>query len=168
MRQQAISSRLLERNELFQSGKRTLCIAFLSSLALIAAAILALLSLPPSGTLGPEPDLRLIERLSTPVALAAGDLERDAPEASLAIHGPGLSLAYAPTIPPVVQTMRGPKSGTSVALSKRVHVQQGAPAAKLASHQKRAHAVVAHIGGRHRRAGVAVVGHAGGVGRIVL
>jgi hypothetical protein len=43
-----------------------------------------------------------------------------------------------------------------------------APAAKLASHRKRAHAVVGHIGERHRRAGVAVVGHAGCVGRIVL
>jgi hypothetical protein len=168
MRQRTISSRLLERNELFQSGKRALCGAFLLSLALIAAAILALLSLPPSGTLGPEPDLRFIERLPTPVALAAGELERDAPEASFAVRGPGLSLAYAPTIPPVVQTMRGPKARTSVALSKRVHVQQRAPAAKLAGHRKRAHAVVAHIGERHRRAAAAAVGHAGSVGRIVL
>jgi hypothetical protein len=168
MRQQTFSSRLLERTELFQSGKQALCGAFLLSLALIAAAILALLSLHPSGSFGPEPDLRLIERLPTPVALVASELERDAPEASFAIRGTGLSLAYAPTIPPVVQTMRGPKAGTSVALSKRVHVQQGAPAAKLASHRKRAHAVVAHIGERHRRAGVAVVGHAGSVGRIVL
>jgi hypothetical protein len=168
MGQQTISSRLLERNELFQSGKRALCGVFILSLAFIAAAILALLSLPPSGKLGPEPDLRFIERLPTPVAFAAGEPERDAPEASLSSRGPGLNLAYAPTIRPVLQTMRGPKARTSVALSKRVHVQQGAPGAKLASHRKRAHAVVAHIGERHRRAAVAVVGHAGSVGRIVL
>jgi hypothetical protein len=168
MRQQSVAYRLLERNELVQSGKRALCGAFLLSLALIAAAILAVLSLAPSGTLGSEPDLRLFERDRVSVALAAAELERDAPEASFAIPGPEFRFANAPTITQVLQIMDGPKAGTGVASPKRAHIQRGSVAAKLASHRKRAHVVLAHAGERHRRAAVAVVGRVGSSGRIAL
>src|SRR5260370_37391200 len=115
MRQQNVACRPLERNELFRRGKWALCGTCLLSLALIVAAILAVLSLPPSGILGPEPDRRLIERLRMPIALAAGELERDAPEPSFAIPGPEFSRAYALTIRQEGQPMRGPMAGPAVA-----------------------------------------------------
>jgi hypothetical protein len=95
MRQQSVACRRLERDEFVQSEKRALCGAFLSILALIGAAILAVLSLPPSGILGLEPDLGLVEEHPMPVALAVGDLERDAPEQSFATGGPEFSYADA-------------------------------------------------------------------------
>ena len=153
MGQQSGACRLLERDEFVQSDKRALYGAFLLILALIAAAILAVLSLPPGGILGPEPDLRLPEQHLMPAALAAGELERDAPEPSFSIGGPEFSYAYAPPIPREVQTVRGSKAGTGVASLKRVHIHhQGIVMAKLANHRKRAHAVLAHVGERHRRA----------------
>src|SRR5260370_24171100 len=183
MRQQNVACRPLERNELFRRGKWALCGTCLLSLALIAAAILAVLSLPPSGILGPEPDRRLIERLRMPIALAAGELERDAPEPSFAIPGPEFSRADALTIRQEVQPMRGPMAGTAVASSnasmsifstirdgkknrhgrvgssKRVHIQQGSAAAHLPHHGKRSHTVLAHGDKRPRRAAVAGVRH---------
>ena len=157
--QQSVALRLLAMNEFVQSGKRTFCGVFLLVLALGAAATLTVLSLPSGGTLGgPEPNPRLIERLRTPAALAAGKLERDATEASL-FGKPGFNLAYAPTTPQVVQTMRGPEAGTDIASLKRVQIQPGAVAAKLASHRMRSHPVLAHVGERHRRTAIATVGH---------
>ena len=158
MRQQSVACRRLERDEFVQSEKRALCGAFLFILALIGAAILAVLSLPPSGILGLEPDLGLVEEHPMPVPLAVGDLERDAPEQSFATGGPEFSYAYAPPTQQEVQTVRGSKAGTGVASSKRVHTHQGTVMAKLASHRKRAHAVLAHVGERHRRTAVASVG----------
>jgi hypothetical protein len=150
--ERAKHSSLLETDELVQSDKRALCFAFLLLFALIAAAILAVLSVPSNGALGPEPDPRLIEQLRTAVALAAVEPERDAPEAGSAIDGPGFSFAYVPTIPPVVQTEHGSQARTSLASSKRM-------AAQLARHRQRAHAILAHVGERHRRAAVASGGH---------
>jgi hypothetical protein len=158
MRQQSVTDRLLERDEFVQSGKRALCRAFLSILALIAAAMLAVLLPPPSGRRGPELDRRFLQQQLMPVVLAAGELERDAPEPSFATGGPEFSQAYAPPIPREVRTVRGSKAGTGVASSKRVHIHQGIVMAKLANHRKRAHAVVARSGERHRRAAVAVRG----------
>jgi hypothetical protein len=143
MRQRSVACHLLEMDEFVQSEKRALCVAFLLILSVIGAAILEVLSLPPSGILGAEP-----EHLMS-VALAAGDLERDAPEQSFATGGPEFSYADAPPIPQEVQTVRGSNAGTGVASSKRVQ-----------SHRKRAHAVLAHAGERHRRAAVASSGHA--------
>jgi hypothetical protein len=154
MRQQSVARHLLARDEFVQSEKRALCGAFLLILALIAAAILAVLSLPPIVILRPEPDLGLGEQQLTPVTLAAGDVERDAPEQGFATGGPEFSYAYAPPTQQEVQTVRGSKAGTGVASSKRVHTHQGIVMAKLASHRKRAHAVFAHAGARHRRAAV--------------
>jgi hypothetical protein len=154
MRQQSVTYRLLESDEFVQSGKRSLCRAFLLILALIAAAMLAVLLPPPSGRLGPELDL--LQQQLMPVVLAAGEPEGDAPEPSFAIRAPGFSFAYAPTIPQEVQTVRGMKAGTGVESSKRVHIQQRSVAAKLASHRKRGHAFLAHVGERHRGAVVAV------------
>lgn len=156
--QQCAALRRLEMHELVQNGKRALCGAYLLFLAVSAAAILTVLSLPSGGTLGsPEGDIRLIERLRTPVALAAGKPERDATQASL-IGEPGFDLVYAPTTPQVVQTF-GPESGTDIASLKHVQIQPGAVAAKLASHRKRSHPVLAHVGERHRRTAIATVGH---------
>jgi hypothetical protein len=162
MRQRSVAYHLLARDEFVQSEKRVLCGAFLLILAVIGAAILVVLSLPPSGILGPEPEHLM------PVALAAGDLERDAPKQSFATSGPEFSYAYAPPIPQEVQTVRGSNAGTGVASSKRVHTHQGIVMAKLASHRKRAHAILAHTGERHRRAAVASRGHVGGLGRNVM
>src|SRR5260370_37690825 len=115
MRQQNVACRPLERNELFRRGKWALCGTCLLSLALIVAAILAVLSLPPSCILGPEPDRRLIERLRMPVALAPGELERDAPEPSFAMPGPEFSRADAVTIRPDGQPVRAPMAGLPAA-----------------------------------------------------
>jgi hypothetical protein len=157
MRQQSDTYRLLESDEFVRSGKRALCRAFLLILALIAAAMLAVLLPPPSRRLGPELDL--LQQQLMPVVLAAGERERDAPEPGFATGGPECSQAYAPPIPQEVQTVRGSKAGTGVASSKRVHIHQGVVMAKLASHRKRAHAVLAHVGERHRRAAMAVGRH---------
>jgi hypothetical protein len=139
MRQRSVARHLLGTDEFVQSEKRALCVAFLLILAVIGAAILDVLLLPPSGILGPEPEHLM------PVALAAGDLERDAPEQSFANGGPEFSYA--------MQTVRGSNAGTGVASSKRVQ-----------SHRKRSHAVLAHAGERHRRAAIASGGHAGSLG----
>jgi hypothetical protein len=152
---------LTERNEFIQSGKRALCGAVLFTLALIVGAILAVLSLPPSSMPGPEPDLRLPDRDLMPVALAASASKRDAPEPSVAIGGPGLSLAYAPTIPQDAEITGGSKAGPGVASPKRVHIQQGFVVTHLARHGKRSHTVLAHVAKHHRRAAAAVVGRVG-------
>jgi hypothetical protein len=156
MKERSATRPLLERNELVPK-ERALCVAFLLSLALIAAALLTVLSVPPkSDALGPEPDIRVNERFRTQVALAAVEPERNALEAVSAIGGPALSLAYVPTNPSAVQAARRWKA--SLASSKRFHIQQVSVAARLVSHRKRAHAIFAHIGGRHRRAVAAILG----------
>jgi hypothetical protein len=163
MRQQTLHP-LLERDKLVRNGKRLLWGAFLLSLALIADLVVVWLL--PSRTLGPEPDLRLIEQHRFIAALAAGEQKRDNPEESVAAPGPGFSLAYAPTILQELPSGRASKAGTGVASSKRIHVHQGM--AHLASHRKRAHSVLAHGGGHHRIAAVAILGHAGILGQTAL
>ena len=159
MRQQSVACRLLERNELLERGKRALCGAFLSILALIVAAILAVLSLPPSRALSPERDLRPLEPRAVPVTLAADQPERVALEPTFPISGPGSSLAYVPAIPREIETVRDSKAGIEVTSSKHVHIQRTSVAPSLARHGKRSHTVLAHAGAHHRKAAIAVVKH---------
>jgi hypothetical protein len=142
---------LLERHKLVQNAKRALCAAFLFSLVLMADS--ASVFLPPIRTLGPEPYPRLIEQHRLSTALAAGEQRRDEPEATCAVPGPGFSLAYASTILQDLRTMRTSKARTGGASSKRIHIHQDM--AHLASHRKRAPAVLAHAGGHHRKPAVA-------------
>jgi len=159
MRQQSVACRLLERNELLERGKQALCGAFLSILALIVAAILAVLSLPPSRMLSPERDRRPLGPHDVLVTRVTDEPERAAPESNFAISGPAFSLAYAPNVPREVETVRDSKAGIEVASSKHVHIKRTFVAASLVRHGKRSHAVLAHAGAHHRRATVAVGKH---------
>jgi hypothetical protein len=46
-------------------------------------------------------------------------------------------------------------------IAERIDVHQGLVVAELARHGERAHAVLPHVGERHRRTAVAILGHAG-------
>jgi hypothetical protein len=67
---------------------------------------------------------------------------------------------HAPTIPQAVQTIRAPKAGTGIA-SPNASTFMCFMVAHLAGHEERARAVRPHIGERHRRSAVAILGHAG-------